>query len=53
MLGWIGAFLARDRNLILVKALVLLVLTVIFAGTMANFLEGMSALYRIIEGVGR
>lgn len=49
--SWIGAFLARDRNLLLGMLLVFLVLTVIFPGTTAYFLEGAGALYRSIEHV--
>ena len=47
----VGAFLARDRNLILGITLVIFVLTVIFPGSTATFLKGLSALYNAISTV--
>ncbi len=48
----VGAFLARDRNVILGILLVYLVLTVIFPGLTADFFEDVGALYRSIEAIG-
>lgn len=48
----LGAFVSRDRNVILCAVLAVSILTVIFPGISADFFEGIGALYRIIEQIG-
>ena len=48
----LGAFLARDRNLVLGMTLVLFILTVVFPGTTANFFGGTEAFYRSLDAIG-